>query len=271
MAEALRRQGLVVTPRTTSGRDDATRITAEAVTRGAEMVIAHGGDGTVNEVVQALVGSDVPLALWPGGTANVLARELALPADPDRLARIIAAGVTRRVLVGRAGQRYFLLMAGVGLDAETLGSVHPGLKRLTGEGAYWLAGLKQLTDWNPIPFVLEANGERYRATFAVVANAPSYAGGLRFAPDASMEDDLLDLCLFDATERARFARYLAAALTGSHVGLPGVTCVKTRHAVAQGPDNRLVHVDGERLGRLPVAFDCVPAALSLVVPPETAP
>ncbi len=271
MAEALRRQGLVVTPRPTSGRDDATRITAEAVTRGAEMVIAHGGDGTVNEVVQALVGSDVPLALWPGGTANVLARELALPADPDRLARIIAAGVTRRVSVGRAGQRYFLLMAGVGLDAETLGSVHPGLKRLTGEGAYWLAGLKQLTAWNPIPFVVEANGERYRATFAVVANAPSYAGGLRFAPDASMEDDLLDLCLFDATERARFARYLAAALTGSHVGLPGVTCVKTRHAVAQGPDNRLVHVDGERLGRLPVAFDCVPAALSLVVPPETAP
>ena len=271
MADALRRHGLVVTPRTTTGPEDATRITAEAVTRGVETIIVHGGDGTVNEALQALVGTHVPLALWPGGTSNVLARELGLPVDPDRLARIIAAGATRRVSVGRAGQRYFLLMAGVGLDAEALGSVHPGLKRLTGEGAYWLAGLKQLTDWNPVPFVVEADGERHRATFAVVANAASYAGGLRFAPDASMGDDLLDLCLFDATERARFARYLAAALTGSHVGLPGVTCVKTRRAVAHGPDNRLVHVDGERLGRLPVAFDCVPAALSLVVPPEVLP
>jgi len=271
MVDALRRHGLVVTPRTTAGPEDATRITAEAVTRGVETIIVHGGDGTVNEALQALVGTHVPLALWPGGTSNVLARELGLPVDPDRLARIIAAGATRRVSVGRAGQRYFLLMAGVGLDAEALGSVHPGLKRLTGEGAYWLASLKQLTDWNPVPFVVEADGERHRATFAVVANAASYAGGLRFAPDASMGDDLLDLCLFDATERARFARYLAAALTGSHVGLPGVTCVKTRRAVAHGPDNRLVHVDGERLGRLPVAFDCVPAALSLVVPPEVVP
>ena len=261
----------MVSPRTTAGPDDATRLTAEAVARGAELVIVHGGDGTVNEALQALVGTDVPLALWPGGTSNVLAHERGLPGNLDRLAGITAAGSTRRVSVGRAGQRYFLLMAGVGLDAEAIGSVHPGFKRLTGEGAYWLAGLKQLTDWNPVPFVMEANGERYRATFAVVANAASYAGGLRFAPDASMEDDLLDLCLFDATERARFARYLAAALSGSHVGLPGVTCVRARHAVAQGPDNRLVHVDGERLGRLPVAFDCVPAALSLVVPPEAAP
>ena len=268
MVEALRRQGLVVTPRTTAGPDDATRIAADAVARGAELVIVHGGDGTVNEVLQSLVGTDVPLALWPGGTSNVLARELALPGDPDRLASIIAAGATRRVSVGRAGQRYFLLMAGVGLDAEALGAVNAGLKRLTGEGAYWLAGLKQLTDWNPVPFVIEADGQRHRATFAVVANAASYASGLRFAPDASMEDDLLDVCLFDATERARFARYLAAAFSGAHVGMPGVTYVRTRHAVAQGPDSRLVHVDGERLGRLPVAFDCVPAVLSLVVPPE---
>lgn len=262
--DALRRRGVGAIPRATAGPDGAMRLTAEAVERGAELVIVHGGDGLVNEALQGLVGTDVPLALWPGGGSSVLAHEVGLPGDFDRLARIIAAGSTRRVSVGRAGQRYFLLMAGVGLDAEAVGS-NP--KRLTGEGAYWLAGLKQLADWNPVPFVIEADGERHRATFAVVANAASYAGGLRFAPDASMEDDLLDVCLFDTTERARFARYLAAAVTGSHQGMPGVTCLKTRHAVAQGPDSRLVHVDGERLGRLPIAFDCVPAALSLVVPP----
>ena len=152
-----------------------------------------------------------------------------------------------------------------------LRSVHPGLKRLTGEGAYWMAGLRQLTDWNPVPFMVETEGGRHRATFAVVANAASYGGGLRFAPEASMDDDLLDLCLFDSTQRHRFARYLAAAFSGSHLGMPGVSYVKARRAVAHGPDNRLVHVDGELLGRLPVSFDCVPAALSLVVPVKPLP
>ena len=271
MVETLRQQGLAVTPRTTAGPADATRLTAEAVAGGVDLVIVHGGDGTVNEAVQALVGRSTPLAVWPSGTSNVLARELELPGSPDLVARVIAAGAVRRVSVGRAGERYFLLMAGVGLDADVLRSVHPGLKRLAGEGAYWMAGLRQLTDWNPVSFVVETEWGRHPATFAVVANAAWYGGGLRFAPEASMEDDQLDLCLFDSTERHRFARYLAAARTGSHLGLPGVTYLKARRAVAHGPDNRLVHVDGELLGRLPVSFDCVPDALSLVVPRRIAP
>jgi len=266
MIDALRPQGIAVMPRTTAGPADATRLTAEALAAGVDLVIVHGGDGTVNEAVQALVGTPTPLAVWPGGTSNVLARELELPGTLDLMARVIVTGAIRRVSVGRAGERYFLLMAGVGLDADTLRAVHPGLKRLTGEGAYWMAGLRQLTDWNPVPFVVETESGRHRATFAVVANAASYGGGLRFAPEASMDDDLLDLCLFDSTERHRFARYLAAAFSGSHLGLPGVTYLKARRAVAHGPDNRLVHVDGELLGRLPVSFDCVPDALSLVVP-----
>ncbi len=266
MIDALRPQGIAVMPRTTAGPPDATRLTAEALAAGVDLVIVHGGDGTVNEAVQALVGTPTPLAVWPGGTSNVLARELELPGTLDLMARVIVTGAIRRVSVGRAGERYFLLMAGVGLDADTLRAVHPGLKRLTGEGAYWMAGLRQLTDWNPVPFVVETESGRHRATFAVVANAASYGGGLRFAPEASMDDDLLDLCLFDSTERHRFARYLAAAFSGSHLGLPGVTYLKARRAVAHGPDNRLVHVDGELLGRLPVSFDCVPDALSLVVP-----
>jgi diacylglycerol kinase (ATP) len=100
----------------------------------------------------------------------------------------------------------------------------------------------------------------------VVANAASYGGGLRFAPEARMDDDLLDVCLFDSTQRHRFARYLAAAFTGSHLGMPGVTYLKTRRAVVHGDASRFVQVDGELLGPLPVTFECVPDALSLVVP-----
>ncbi|HUM18230.1 MAG TPA: diacylglycerol kinase family protein [Candidatus Nitrosotalea sp.] len=266
MVDALRLRGIAATPQITTGPTDAIRLTTAAVQAGTDMVIVHGGDGTINETMQVLVGTSTPLAVWPGGTSNVLARELALPGGIDLLAQIIAAGRTRRVSVGRAGERYFLLMAGVGLDADVVRAVHPGLKRLTGESAYWMAGLRQLTDWNPIQFLIETEGAQHGATFAVVANAASYGGGLRFAPEASMDDDLLDVVLFDSTQRHRFARYLAAAFTGSHLGMDGVTYLKARRVVAHGPDSRFVHVDGELLGPLPVSFECVPAALSLVVP-----
>jgi YegS/Rv2252/BmrU family lipid kinase len=266
MVDALRNRGLSVTPHVTDGPGDATRLAAAALETHADLVIVHGGDGTVNEAMQVLVGTSTRLAVWPGGTSNVLARELGLPGSLEVLADVIAGERTRRVSVGRAGERYFLLMAGVGLDADVVRAVHPGLKRLTGEGAYWMAGLKQLTDWHPVPFLLETEAGQHSATFAVVANAASYGGGLQFAPEARMDDDLLDICLFDSTQRHRFARYLAAAFTGSHLGMPGVTYLKTRRAVVHGDRSRFVQVDGELHGPLPVSFECVPDALSLVVP-----
>jgi diacylglycerol kinase (ATP) len=266
MVDALRGRGITVTPQVTTGPADATRLTGAALEARTDLIIVHGGDGTVNEAMQVMVGTSTPLAVWPGGTSNVLAHELALPSGIDLLADVFAAERTRRVSVGRAGERYFLLMAGVGLDADIVRAVHPGLKRLTGEGAYWMAGLRQLTDWHPVHFVLETDAGHHSATFAVVANAASYGGGLRFAPEARMDDDLLDICLFDATQRHRFARYLAAAYTGAHLGMPGVTYLKARRAVVHGDASRFVQVDGELLGPLPVSFECVPDALSLVVP-----
>jgi YegS/Rv2252/BmrU family lipid kinase len=266
VVDALRVRGITVTPQTTAGPADATRLTAAAVAAGVDLVIVHGGDGTVNEAMQMLVGTATPLAVWPGGTSNVLAREIGLPGGIDALADVIAGSRTRRVSVGRAGERYFLLMAGVGLDADLVRAVNPGLKRLTGEGAYWMAGLRQLADWHPVQFLLETDAGQHGATFAVIANAASYGGGLRFAPEARMDDDLLDVCLFDSTQRHRFARYLAAAFTGSHLGMPGVTYLKTRRAVAHGDSRRFVQIDGELLGPLPVSFECVSDALTLVVP-----
>jgi YegS/Rv2252/BmrU family lipid kinase len=266
VVDALRVRGVTVTPQVTAGPADATRLAAAAVAAGVDLVIVHGGDGTVNEAMQGLVGTPTPLAVWPGGTSNVLAREIGLPGGLDALADVIAGSRTRRVSVGRAGERYFLLMAGVGLDADIVRAVNPGLKRLTGEGAYWMAGLRQLTDWHPVHFLLETDTGQHGATFAVVANAASYGGGLRFAPEARMDDDLLDLCLFDSKQRHRFARYLAAAFTGSHLGMPGVTYLKTRRAVAHGDASRFVQIDGELLGPLPVSFECVPDALTLLVP-----
>ena len=198
--------------------------------------MVHGGDGTVNEVVQPMVGGTVPLVVWPGGTANVLARELRLPKSPEAVADMIAGARTRRVCVGRAGTRYFLLMAGVGLDAAVVRTVNLGLKRLTGQGAYWVAGLRQFVGWRPRRFVVAVDGTEHAATLAIIANAPSYGGGLRLAPEASMDSEHLDLCLFDWNARVSFLRHLPASLAGKHLGLPGVTYVRARRATVRGDE-----------------------------------
>ena len=265
MVELLRRRGLSVEARATAAPGDATRLACEAVAAGVETIVVHGGDGTINEALQALVGGKTPLAIWPGGTANVLAQELGLPAAPDSVADMIAAGQTRRVSVGRAGTRYFLAMAGIGLDAAVARAVNPRLKRLLGPNAFWLAWAQLIVRWHPPSFVVEVDGQRYGATFTVLDNAASYAGGLRLAPRASLDSECLDLCLFEWTDRRRYVRHLRAGMAGTHLGLPGVTYVQARQATASGA-GVWVQADGELLGELPMSFQCVPAALSVVVP-----
>jgi diacylglycerol kinase (ATP) len=266
MLDALRRRGINAEAYRTGAPGDATRLSQEALEAGAPTIIVYGGDGTVNEAMQPLVGGPIPLAVWPGGTASVLARELGLPRDLERVADMIAARRVKRVSVGRANTRYFLLMAGVGLDAALVRAVRPGLKRLTGQGAYWVAGLGQLIDWQPRRFVVDVDGRPFEATFAILANAACYAGGLRLAPHASMDSEFLDLCLFDWHGRLHYLRHVFTVCSGAHLGLPGVTYLKARRARVHGDDGTWVQVDGDLLGRLPMTFECVPAALSLIVP-----
>jgi YegS/Rv2252/BmrU family lipid kinase len=266
MVNALGERGISAEIRATSAPGDATRLARDAVTGGSPTIVVHGGDGTVNEAMQAIVGSPAALAVWPGGTANVLARELGLPNDIEGVAEMIAAGRVRRVGVGRAGARYFLSMAGVGVDAALVRAVNPTLKHLLGEGAYWVAALGQLARWRPERFLVEVAGREYGATFAVIARVASYGGGLRIAPRARIESDQFDLCLFDWASRHRFLRGLPAAYSGRHLDLPGVTYLRAAGASARGEGLAWVQVDGELLGPLPMTFEYVPAALSLLMP-----
>jgi diacylglycerol kinase (ATP) len=265
MVHALERRGLRVKARATAAPGDATGLSREALAAGVQTIVVHGGDGTINEALQPLVGGTTSLAIWPGGTANVLAQELGLPVDLDGIANMIAAGRTRRVSVGRAGARYFLAMAGIGLDAAVARAVSPRLKRLLGPNAFWFAWARLLVRWRPPSFLVEVDGQRYGATFTVLVNAVSYGGGLRIAPRASLDSDCLDLCLFEWTDRQQYIRHLRAGMDGSHLGLPGVTYVQARQATASGA-GVWVQADGELLGQLPMSFECVPAALSVVVP-----
>src|SRR6185369_6946557 len=204
--------------RNTAGPNDATRLAAEAAQEGFREVIVSGGDGTINEALQGLIGTEVRLAIWPRGTANVLGRELSLPRRMEELVDVIASGKTRRIHAGCAtiertgARRYFLLMAGVGIDAVIVDRVRPALKKRIGEAAFWYSGVETFARWKPKRFTIEVGGQQYPATFAAVGKAPHYGGKLAITPRARMEHPEFEVCLINSTHRLRYLRLLPFAM-----------------------------------------------------------
>jgi YegS/Rv2252/BmrU family lipid kinase len=263
--------GIEVAVRPTAGPDDAARLAAEAAREGATDVVVRGGDGTVHEAIQGLVGTGARLLVWPSGTANVLARQLELPRAASEVAEVLARGRSRHITLGSAtsertgASRYFFMMAGVGLDASVVGSVRPRLKRRVGEAAFWYAGLGHLAHWVPREFTVEVGGERLPATYAAVGKAPWYGGGLRITPRARLDSQEFEVCVINTRSRLRYLRLLGHAMRGGapEGGAPGVTFRRAARVRCDG-DVR-VQADGELIGGLPMTFEVVPEGLELVV------
>jgi len=288
--ETLAKRGVDVEVRSTLAPHDATRLTAEAVREGASLVIVSGGDGTINEALQSIVGSNVELAVWPRGTANVLAHELRLPFDAVRAAEMIARGNTRAIYAGCAiregdnsdntdahaihhnnpsehnARRYFLLMAGIGLDASVVERVQPRLKRRVGKAAFWYSGLEHLTFWQPRLFKVEVDGESHDATFAAIGKAAHYGGGLSVTPRADLTKPEFEMCVVGARNRFRFLYLLAHTLRAGGVpaSVRDVRFVRATHIRATGDAS--VQADGELIGRLPMRFEIIPQPIKIVVP-----
>ncbi len=272
--ERLRAQGVETEAFKTSGPNDASQLAARAAREGGvNEVIVSGGDGTINEALQGIVGTKARLGIWPRGTANVLARELGLPFKLERVADMIAQGRTRRIYVGsataeRSGERrYFFLMAGVGLDASVVRGVSPSLKRRVGQAAYWRSGLQHLLGWQPVPFSVEVEGQTYNATFAAIGKAAHYGGNLSVTPRARMDEPEFEICLIDSQSRLRYLSLLSHAMRG---GVPletrGVRFIRTTRARATGHVG--VQVDGELISQLPMTFEVAPTPIEVFTTKE---
>jgi len=270
--ELLRARGIEVEALETNAPGDATRLAAEAARDGLNEVIVSGGDGTINEALQGLVGKRVRLGIWPAGTANVLARELKLPFDAAGAADVIARGQTRPIYAGCATEeqsgrrRYFFLMAGIGLDASVVERVRPRLKRRVGEGAFWVSGLGHLVRWRPVPFSVEIEGQTYPATFAAFGRAAHYGGDISVTPRARLDEPEFEICVVNSHSRVRFLQLLAHALrrNGVRREMPGVRYVRATRARATG--DALMQVDGELTGQLPVTFEIVSEPVEVIAP-----
>jgi diacylglycerol kinase (ATP) len=270
--ELLRARGIEVEAVSTNAPHDATRLAAEAAREGCGEVVASGGDGTINEALQGLVGTHTRLGIWPAGTANVLARELQLPFDAEGAVELIARGETRRVYAGcateeaTAARRYFFLMAGVGLDASVVERVNPRLKRRVGEGAFWVSGLGHLVRWRPVPFCLEIEGRSYPATFAAIGKAAHYGGDISVTPRAHLDEPDFEICIVNSDNRLRFLYLLLQAMRRGGVGreMRGVSFVRATRVRVTGEAR--TQVDGELIGRLPMTFEIVPDPVEVIAP-----
>lgn len=253
----------------TSGPHDAARLAAASAVNGSQDVIVSGGDGTLNEALQGLAGTDARLGIWASGTANVLARELHLPFDAREAAHVIARGHTEQIHVGCAiveetgERRYFFLMAGIGLDASVVKGVRPRLKRRVGKGAFWLSGLSHLASWKPVPFEVEVDGETFPATFAAVGKSSRYGGDLAITPRARLDQPEFEICLINSHSRLRYLQLLSHAMRGGvRRKQPGVQYLQAARARATG--RALVQVDGELLGGLPMTFEIAPFHINVI-------
>ncbi len=264
-ADTLRKGGLEVEVLNTEQPNHATELATKA---GDRLIVAAGGDGTVNEVVNGM-SKGATLGVIPLGTANVLARELGIPLDPHEACKRILTGKPIQMDIGVAKdskdvERRFMLMAGMGFDANVVNEVTPGFKRYLKMLAFPLAALKVYLEGD-LPNLHIIDGDTiYVAQFAIVANGRYYGGELQTAEDASLTSGDFELVLVERVSTLFRADVFTRILARSPLD-KSVKSVKTKELRARAPGSDVpVQIDGEVWGRLPMSFRIEPAAINVI-------
>ena len=249
--------------------EHAGEIAFELASRPPELVAVCGGDGTISEVASRVPDPPFPVAVIPAGTANVLAQELRIPADPVEALRKALVGRPIRVdmgIVKGRSERRFLLMAGIGFDAYIVSKARPALKARIGEKAYLIEVLLRVAGYSYSRFQVITETGSFNATSCIVANARGYGGGLVFSPDADLSDGLFDLLILEGSSWPGYVRFLRSAQRGKPRDFPWVRRCRCRTVRVEGPRGMWVQADGELVGTLPVEITIVPSSYPLVVP-----
>ena len=253
--------------RLTSEAGDARDIAAEAVREGFEVIIAAGGDGTLNEVVNGIGGSTVRLGILPVGTMNVFAMELGIPqGNLERAWSVIEQGKVVEVDLPKANDTHFIQLAGVGLDAEVVRKTTADSKKALGPLSYLLT-LVQVAAHKPSRVMLEAEGGRIsEGSFALIGNGRLYGGPFPVFQRASLFDGLLDVLVFQNQSHWDVVRYFQAIAFGTHPQLPDVEYFQTSTLRVTSSGDVPVELDGEVAGMLPCLFSVSSQKLRVLAP-----
>lgn len=289
--EVLRAAGVEVERFEAGGPGLGMARAKEAVRLGYDTVIACGGDGTVNEILQALVGTDTALGVIPLGTANALAANLGLIAAPAQVARKLLQAAPVRIPAGRIhfstpdgapGSRYFLVAAGIGPDALLMSRLDSRLKQRFGYVLYLVEAARIWATHKFPLFEIELvpNGIPTQRVFAasqlLAVRVRSFGGALReLAPGATLHNDWLHLIAFQTQSRLAYFKFLVGVLAGNHRFSAEVGLIEAGHVECRALNGSrevlFVEADGEVLGSLPVRMEVVPEAVNLLVPPGAEP
>jgi len=250
----------------TEARGDAEMLSREAVSQGADVVLACGGDGTVNEVVQGVAGTQTALAVLPMGTANVLGHDLELGRNARKAATLVLRGKRRRLDLGRCAGRYFICMGSVGFDAfvtRQVADVREGtFSYLSYVGVTW----KAILAYRFAPLRVRVDGEPLDTTVyhLILGNLRGYGGPFMMTPRAKPDDGLLDGCAFCSPGRLWLAAYMAATVVHVHHRYGNVLNLRGRTFEVDADRPVPVQLDGDFIGHTPVTFEIVPDAITVL-------
>jgi YegS/Rv2252/BmrU family lipid kinase len=245
----------------------ATQLARMAVERGASVVFACGGDGTLNEVVNGLAGGSAALGVLRGGMGDVFGKEAGIPRAPDQALRVLVDGVRHRFDLGLAGERYFLLMCGVGLDAGVVRAVPSGAKRWLGSTSYAIWGARELLRYRAQPTRLCIDGaeREVRLYWLLLGNTRSYGGIANITSKALVDDGLLDAYVFEGGGAGWLAPTALRLATHRQDGGRGISFQRVHELEVASP-GLPVQVDGEYIGETPMRFSIAPSMLEVLLP-----
>lgn len=267
VSDILRSGGLDPVVQFTARRGDAEEFARRAGEIKPDILFVAGGDGTVNEAVNGHAGSDIPLAILPVGTTNVLALEIGIPFDAGRAASRALVGTPHRVRLGRItvrglSPRYFILMAGIGFDAKVVHGLNDEIKKYTGKAAYVISGLRAIAGWQGNPISAKAEGKSLDATTVIVQNGRKYAGDFNLAPEADIGKPGLHAIVFDGRSRIDLLWYVANIVIGRHLSLPTVQCIECMSIRVEGTAH--IQIDGDYFGESPALIETAQETVNLL-------
>ncbi len=252
--------------RTTQGPGDAEAQAERAVEQGFGTIVAAGGDGTINEVVNGIGGTGVVLGILPMGTVNVLAMELGLPFDLVSAWKVIRNGKVRLIDEASANGHIFVQMAGVGVDAQIIARNNRQIKQVLGPLSYLLTATQVAAERPPRLRVTSEDHPTVEGSFVLVGNGRFYGGPFPVFAHADMQDGLLDICVFKHMNYLHLMRYFRGMVFGSLSKFSDVTYFKARRVFVEANREVPMEADGELAGHSPVEFIVRRRKLRVLVP-----
>lgn len=275
--EVLKSNGIIPEIRETTKRGDACVFAQEEVTKDTEIVIAAGGNGTINEVANGLVGSSVKLAVLSIGIANVFSLETRIPSDPVLAMDVILKESPTLINLGyirlreesseKEIKKHFLLMAGVGFDGGVLREIKRSKISKWDKAAYIFTGMRVVSKYTRSPLYIQIDQRKtIRGYSAVIGKSHYYGGNFLVTPHASLMDEDLDLCVFQSKGPFNMLKYVLRIIQTKHLTYTDIHYCKAKEIKVSSPDEVFVQADGDFLGRLPAYLSVKKEALAVMMP-----